>query len=76
MDDSTPADGQIALLTIDEVAELLRVSTKTIERLVYDGRIPVFKLNQRTVRFHRRDVVAFVQANTRYLSRSDERADA
>jgi excisionase family DNA binding protein len=67
--DDVAADDEIDLLTIHEVAELMRVSTKTVERLVYSGKPPVLKVNRRTIRFQRRDVVAFVNANTRFLSR-------
>jgi excisionase family DNA binding protein len=47
------------LMTKNEVAGLLRVSPRTIERLVEDGKLPVLKV-RRAVRFRRADVEQFV----------------
>jgi excisionase family DNA binding protein len=44
-----------AMLTKPEVAKLLRVSTKTVERYMLDRRLPFIKLG-RTVRFTREGV--------------------
>jgi excisionase family DNA binding protein len=69
---------EIDLLTLEEVAELFRVQTRTVERMVKDGRLPVVKLGpgKSAVRFHRRDVTHFVRVNTRRALPNDEGADA
>jgi excisionase family DNA binding protein len=54
---------EIDLLTKEEVAELLRVSPRTIERLVNARELPFVKLD-RAIRFHRRDVVELVNRRT------------
>lgn len=41
---------RIELLTISQVAEWARVSTKTIYRWIESGKIPVVKFGQRTYR--------------------------
>lgn len=47
------------ILTPDEVANLLKVSKKTVLRLVHDGTLPAAKVG-RAWRFHRDDVLALV----------------
>ncbi|HVV35191.1 MAG TPA: helix-turn-helix domain-containing protein [Acidimicrobiales bacterium] len=42
--------GQLALMTVDELAELLNVSVHHVRRLVYERRIPFLKIGSR-VRF-------------------------
>lgn len=49
----------VELTTKNEVAELLRVSTRTVERLAEDGQLPALKV-RRSVRFRRPDVERFV----------------
>lgn len=49
------------LLTKEGVAEWLHVSTRTVESLMSDGRLPFVKLGHRTVRFRRADVQKLVQ---------------
>jgi excisionase family DNA binding protein len=56
-------DDTIDLMTKEEVAELLRVNPRTVERWAKDGELPAVKL-KRTVRFHRRDVVDFLRRRT------------
>lgn len=53
-----PADD---VLTADEAAKYLRVSLKTLYRLVAAGQIPGQKVG-RSWRFRRADLVAFLQA--------------
>ena len=50
----------LELLTIPEVADLLRVSVPTVRRLQEQRRIPFTKIGG-SVRFIRGDVVAYVQ---------------
>ena len=52
------------LLTITEVAERLRVSTRTVRRLVASGQIRVIKIGRRTV-VKSSEVDAFVAAASR-----------
>jgi len=51
------------ILTPDEVADLLKVSKKTVLRLVHDGTIPATKVG-RAWRFRRQDVLDLVPAST------------
>lgn len=48
------------VLTTEEAAALLRVSVKTVYRLVAAGRLPGRKVG-RSWRFHRSDLVALVR---------------
>lgn len=57
-----------ALLTKPEVAKLLRVTTKTVERYMAQRRLPYIKLG-RTVRFERAAVEALKQRFTVMASR-------
>ena len=51
-------------LTIDQVAELLKVSSKTIRRLVTRDEIPGFKVGGQW-RFRREDIDAWAQDRSR-----------
>ena len=44
------------LLTLDEVAEKLRMKRRAVETLIAARKIPVIKINQRVHRFRWRDV--------------------
>ncbi len=50
------------LLTVDEVAELLRLTKKGVYSMVEARRIPHFKVSNR-VRFARADVVRWLEEN-------------
>jgi excisionase family DNA binding protein len=50
------------LLTIDEVAEVLNVSPRTVRRLIDEGALPVHRLG-RLVRISDDDLAAFLAAN-------------
>lgn len=56
----TPA-GLQPLLTVGEVAALLRLSNKTVQRLVASRRLPCVRIGRR-VRFTAADVLRFVAA--------------
>lgn len=45
------------LLDYEGVANLLGVSTRTIRRYVGDGKLPVIRLSQRTIRFSKTKVL-------------------
>jgi excisionase family DNA binding protein len=53
--------GLTPLMTLDEVAAVLRLNPRTIRRLVTSGRLPCARLVGR-LRFFEADVVRFVQA--------------
>lgn len=57
---SIDADPQIGLLTIPEVAKLLKISVPTLRRLQRQRQIPFVKVGG-CVRFCESDVVAFVR---------------
>ena len=44
------------VLTISEVAEILRVDPITIRRYIKQGKIPVVRLSQQIVRILRKDI--------------------
>lgn len=48
------------LLTLDEVADRLRVGERTVRRYTADGRLPTVKLGA-AVRVHSEDLAAFVE---------------
>jgi len=52
-----------SLLTISDLAKVLKVSTRTIHRLTHEERIPVVKIRG-CVRFKERDVEILVARNT------------
>jgi excisionase family DNA binding protein len=49
------------LLTIDEVAQLLKVNRSHVFRLMKDGELSVVKRGRRYTRILRSDLMAFVQ---------------
>jgi excisionase family DNA binding protein len=50
------------LRTIDETAELLSVSVRTVRRLIESGALPVHRIG-RAVRISDADIAAFLAAN-------------
>ena len=50
------------LRTIPETAEILNVSTRTVQRLIASGALPVYRLG-RSVRISDADIAAFLAAN-------------
>jgi hypothetical protein len=64
--DAVDAVDDETLMTPDEVAAHLRISTAQLAQMRYEGRGPVFvKLSGKGVRYSRRDVRAFVQGQRR-----------
>ena len=51
------------VLTVQEVADYLKVTTKTVHKLIKQGSIPSFRVG-RAVRCQRMAVDAFIQAQT------------
>jgi excisionase family DNA binding protein len=57
---SIETSADLELLTIPEVATLMRISAPTVRRLQQQRKIPFFKVGGR-VRFMRSDVVAYLE---------------
>lgn len=49
-----------SLLTIDEVAGELRISPRTVKRLIQTGALPAIKLSERVIRIRRTDLDALI----------------
>jgi excisionase family DNA binding protein len=64
MNETRKMPPSLDLLTTDEVAELLKVSSKTIRQWVYLRRIPNLKMNG-LVRFVKKDIEAWLQQSYR-----------
>ncbi len=56
---------QIKLLTVQEVAEWAKVSTKTVYRWIADNKIPAIRLGRRTYRISEKDLIDYLE-NTGY----------
>jgi excisionase family DNA binding protein len=56
------SEGCSEYLTKDEVARILKLATKTIERAILDGEIPAFKFRQR-VRICRDDLEVWIESH-------------
>jgi excisionase family DNA binding protein len=52
------------LLRRSEVAKLLNVSERTVETMKGRGDLPIVRLANRTVRYPREAIMAFVEART------------
>ncbi len=51
------------LLTVDEVAGILRVSPSTVYRRIQAGELPAVKLGHRQVRIKPEDLAAYIEAH-------------
>jgi excisionase family DNA binding protein len=58
-------------LTISEVAELLKISTRTVRRMTADGLLPVYRFSHKLLRF-RADEVQNALARVRIPARSEK----
>ena len=52
------------LLTIDDVAKRLRVTSATVFRLMKKGELPFVKVSRRFTRIRERDLEAFIDKHT------------
>lgn len=52
------ANRKPAYVSLDEAAEMLSVSTRTIRRRISDGTIPAYKLGKRPIRIRVEDLEA------------------
>ena len=55
----TDSNQPAVLLTVDEVAELLKISVSSVRRLQSDRKIPFVKVRG-NVRFVRKDIVTYI----------------
>lgn len=58
-------------LTVNEVAELLRLSDKTVYRFAQRGELPAFKLGG-SWRFRRADIETWVAAQVKRASQTED----
>jgi excisionase family DNA binding protein len=56
-------------ITKDDVANLLSVSKRTVSELMAARKLPFYRLNARLVRFHRKDVLDYLEQNFRVQGR-------
>lgn len=56
-----PAADDVALLTVAEVADRLRVSERFVRKLIADRHLPAVNVGSRMVRVRRSDVVALLR---------------
>ncbi len=64
MAEENPAGGaalQPEWLTVEQVADWLQVSTKTIRRYIEDGSLPAVNLGGRAIRIRRQDLEAWLE---------------
>lgn len=54
---------QIKLLTIQEVADWAKVSTKTVYRWISDNKIPAIRLGNRTYRIPEKAIIDYLKQN-------------
>lgn len=54
---------QIKLLTIQEVADWAKVSTKTVYRWISDNKIPSIRLGNRTYRIPEKAIIDYLKQN-------------
>jgi len=66
MDDPRTGDLQ-ALLDVQDVAQVLNVSRRTVWRLVATGRLPAVRLGPQVVRFRHQDLQRLVRELTHHL---------
>lgn len=60
------APGGVELLTVPEMAALLRVNAKTLYRLVEEAKIPgVRRIGTRAIRFYRPEVIEWLTTGER-----------
>lgn len=60
----------VRLLTVDDVAEVLQLSPRSVRRMVADGRLPVIRLG-RAVRVHPSAVATLMDGSSQEKSGDD-----
>jgi excisionase family DNA binding protein len=61
MSNQSLLEGKLEIMTPDEVAELLRVSRRTINNLVATEAIPFVRIGRRVVRFKRHAITKWLR---------------
>ena len=51
---------QITLYTLDETADILKVSRRTVQTFIADGRLKATKVGERLVRINKLDLQTFL----------------
>ena len=51
------------ILTIEEVAKLMKVSLKTVYRWINGGQLPAAKIGYKTYRVFEKDLIKFLRGN-------------
>lgn len=74
-DAAPPQGASTLLLTLDEVAEGLRCTRRSVERQIAAGRIVAVHIG-RAVRVERREVLSFVARLRTFAARSDPKPDS
>lgn len=57
------------ILTIEEVAKIMKVSLKTVYRWISSGRLPAAKVGYKTYRVFEKDLINFLRRNMTKSSR-------
>jgi excisionase family DNA binding protein len=63
----TEAVSNSTILNKQEVAALLKVSPRYVERQVRSGRLRALRLSHKVTRFHRRDVETFLASTASFV---------
>ena len=63
-EEKRPPDESPELLTKHEVAKILRVSSRTIERYASERKLRHIRYSASVIRFRRSDVMKFLERNT------------
>lgn len=64
-----------ALLTVHEVAEMLKIAPGSVYHWVSQGRLPCVRLSARCLRFRLEDIEQFVAAMSDSAAAGDARSD-
>ena len=59
----TPNPQTDELLTVAEIADILKINPQTVRNWIDAGKIPHLRIGQRRVRVYRRDFDAFLRAS-------------
>lgn len=65
-DPALPVTDFLALLTRQQVADLLGISLVTLWRWDQEGRLPALRLGPQTVRYRREDIDEFIAKGSRW----------
>jgi len=63
------------MLTVEEVAEQMRVNEKTVRNWITSGELPAFPIGKRGYRISERDFHAFVEARKKKLRKQADESE-